>query len=680
MRISYNWLKEYIDIKIKPEELADNLTMAGLEVTSLAKVNNDVIFEMEITPNRPDWLSIIGIAKEVSAVLSKKINIKRSAYFVSAKDETGNKKTTVELYDEDLCPLYTARIIESVQIGPSPKWLRDRIESMGLRSINNVVDITNFCLFELGQPLHAFDFDKLSKNTLIVRRAKNEESIELIDGSSKTLTTDNLVIADNDKPIAVAGIMGAKNTEVTEKTKNILLESAYFNPLSVRRTSRKIGISSESSYRFERGVYIENVFRAQDRATLLIRDICGGKPSKLIIKGKSQAQKNTITITKKYIDDTLGIDIKKATIKKIFNSLECTVKEKKRSVFIVAIPAFRKDLSQPVDLIEEIVRIYGYHNIPDDIPKLVGGERKEFRRKCIEKIQNVAIGCGLNEAITYSMLEKNVAEKFNYTNVEIISIFNPLSKQNECMRTTVLPLLLKSVSYNLNRQNQSVALYEIGNIYYKLGDKFVEKTVLSIALAGFKSYSWDGNKKFNYYDLKGIVEAVLKQFSVNNITFEPSVHTIFMANSQADVLLEGKKIGVLGTFSKELIKSFDIDNEDVYIAEIDLESVFKYAVLDNKFKEIPKFPYVQRDISIIVDEKILANSIASFIKKRESKLIQKVEIIDIYKGEQIPANKQSLAFSITYQDTGKTLTDGEVSKLHESVKTSLMKEFSAQIR
>ena len=483
MKISYNWLKEYVDIKLPADELARVLTMAGLAVESVERIALDHILELEVTANRPDWLSYIGVAREIAALTGKKLKIPVAAESRKPKAKIGIR---IKVEDKKLCPRYTASIIRNVKVGESPAWLKARIEAMGLRPVNNIVDITNFCLFETGEPMHAFDLDKIMGGEVIIRRARSQEKITTIDNVNRLLDNSILVIADTMKPIAIAGLMGGLNTEVTFATKNILLEAAYFDPISIRRASRSLGVSTESSYRFERKVDIENIVRFSDRACGLICEMTGGISGGLVDIGDKKMPRGVVDLKYSRLNKLLGVEIAPARAKKILNSLDLKTKSSSKDGIKLEPPSFRYDLNDEIDLVEEVSRVYGYDNIPATIPNIVEQPKRLPPDMVIaKKISSALTGLGCDEAITYSLISKRDLEMACVAADNVVEIKNPLTSEQEVMRPTLLIGMLKSVLWNINRKTKDLKLFELGNIYLKEpGDKFVEKRLLSIGVAG----------------------------------------------------------------------------------------------------------------------------------------------------------------------------------------------------
>jgi len=677
MKFTYHWLKDFVEIKIPPQKLAELLTMSGLEVTSLKNKDDDWIFEVEVTSNRPDLLSVLGIAREVCAITKSKIkmqkliadSVERLAYSLS------NKKFKINIESKRDCPLYTAKIIKEVKVGPSVDWLKERLELIGCRSVNNVVDITNYVMFSLGQPLHAFDLDKLNGNFICVRRAKEGETITTIDGKSFNLDKDILVIADSQKPIAIAGIMGGKDTEVNFDTKNILLESAKFNPLLIRRMRQKLGLVSESQYRFERDVDIENVIFASFYATYLIENIAKG----VLIGSKNtpykRKRKKIIVFNYGKVDKILGVHIKKEEIKKIFKKLDFKIKELKDKLKI-EIPSFRKDIKEEIDLIEEVSRIWGYDRIPHTFPYIKPLTDLDISQKIIFKLKNLLINQGFFEVINYSLISKQVLKDLKINSLEdLTSIANPLSNQQEILRPLLLAGLLYNVSRNI-RYNEGVLVFEIGKVFEGL-DEFNH---LGLALCGKKVFFKDSGKvedNLNIQHLKGEVQLILENLGIKNFDFvykkEPYLEIGFK------VVVDKEEIGYLGKVDKEVGDNFDIPKKDVFVAELNLDNLRRFVDLNKKYKPLPVYPIVRRDISLAINEKVSLKEVLKRIKEVGFPLLKEVEIIDFYKGSPIPSGFRGITLSCLYY-AQRTLTEEEVDSLHLKIRDILKNEFSVQLR
>jgi phenylalanyl-tRNA synthetase beta chain len=672
MKINYTWLKDYIDIKKSPEETANILTMSGSEVKAIDKIGDDCVMDIEITPNRSDCLSYIGIAREICALTGAEVKMPP----IKAKKRKSSGKTpfTVEIRDKDLCPRYTARLIKGVNVGESPEWLKKKIVSIGLRPVNNIVDITNYVLFELGQPMHAFDYDKIKGKSVIIRRGRTGEKITSIDNVERKLEKDMLVIADQEGPIAVGGVMGGLDTEVADKTRNVLLESAYFDPISVRRTSFKLALMSESSYRFERGVDPGMVLGASDRAALLISTICGGKICELLDKGHKSDEERKVFLRIDRLNKILDLDLKKNYVKDVLSGLGLRATAKK-GVIEVSVPSFRQDIRYEIDLIEEIARIYGYENISMTIPRIVSNpERKSLSWRAREKASAVLTSLGLNEVVTYGLTSKSNMQKFFSSGIlekTIIPVKNYLSFDQEVMRTSLIPGVVNALSWNVNRGIKDLKMFEIGKVYgkdYHYEDYRYEKTNLCVALTGLISADWQRQKNnATFFDLKGMLELVFGKLGLEVGKFEFAM---------PEVSYKGKPVGSISVLDEA---ASDL-KQNVFLAEIDFDALMPSVDLEKKFTEIPKFPSIKRDISLIAGGDVSFAKISAIVEEQSGGLVEKIELFDKYAGKQIPAGQHGLSFRIEYRDKHKTLTSEEVDKIHTAIRNSLAEKLGVTLR
>ncbi len=683
MKISYNWLKCYVDIKMDAQRLAEILTMAGLSVDSVAALADDYIFEIEVTSNRPDCLSVTGIAREVAALTGKRLKIPLQTTDHRPRT-TGCRAVKISVEDKKLCPRYTGRVIENVRVAESPKWLKNKIAAMGMRTVNNVVDITNFCLFELGEPMHAFDLDKISGQTVIVRKARKGEKIITIDGIERKLDETMLVIADKDKPIAVAGVMGALATEVTASTKNILLEAAVFDPVSIRRTARILGISTESSYRFERKVDPEAVLRASDRASGLIAQEAGGAAGKIVDIGGKAAAKKTLVLRYGRLNGLLGVSVPPAKVKDILQSLGFRIRAILKETLTVEIPSFRQDIKAEVDLIEEVARIWGYEKVPLTLPPIPSNqtERVEKERVLAGRIRGILTACGFDEALNLSLLSSKDLESANMLDYDIVSIENPLSAEQEVMRPSLIPGLLKSVAWNINRKARGISLFEIGSVYLESGAKgFTETKRLSMVLSGSSSGSWKtAPQGFSLFDLKGALDALLKELGLEDLELTRAEYPFLSKGASASIDLKGiGPAGCIGEISKETLDGYGI-KQKIYAIELSLEEIFKNSLPRARYKEPPRYPSVTRDVSIIVDKGTENARILGVIKETGGAITANVETVDVYTGKQIPSGKVGFTYRIEYLNPSKTLEDAEVTTLHSSICAALTARLGAELR
>jgi phenylalanyl-tRNA synthetase beta chain len=690
MKVTYNWLKDFVEIKISAKALADKLTMAGLEVTSLEEKDQDFVFEIEVTANRPDCLSVIGIAREVAAVTNSKFKLPQATGHKPQAtghrpQATGHKPAacslqpvSIKIEDKKDCPLYTAKIITDVRVTESPGWLKKRLELVGCRSVNNIVDITNYILFEWGQPLHAFDLAKLANGKIIIRRAKDNERIITIDEETRNLNKDILVIADNKKPIAIAGVMGGKETEVTGNTKNILLEVAVFNPIIVRHARQRLGIQSESSYRFERGIDPSVLELASWQATELIQKTTGARCVLAKRAGAFKRKTKSISLDVSFAQKILGINLGSPSIKKILNNLGFKVKPKTGNL-IVRVPSHRLDVSQDVDLIEEIARVSGYENIPKTKTSLIPQITTDNTRGLVSLIKTTLTGLGLNEVITYSLIDKDLLKEVKAEKLsQPTEILNPLSKEQAVLRPTLIPSLARCVAYNLNQKQDYINIFEIAKTFSETS-KSQEELTLGIALCGTRSFfvSEQGsiNEKIGPWHLKGILEALFRRLGIKDYSLNAAQGPYEIA-----VYVNKEKMGIITGLDKSTLDYLDIKNREVWLLELSLERVLSCADLKKRFTAVPTYPGITRDISLIIKEEIPAKDVLGVIRQKGEPLLCEVKIIDYYKGKQIPQGFRGLTISCLYRSDTRTLTEAEVNPIHALVSSALVERFGAQIR
>jgi len=676
MKVTYNWLKDFVSIKLKPQALADKLTMAGLEVVSLEEKSGDWVFEIEITSNRPDWLSVIGIAREIAAITGSKLKAPDKTPFKAQKGKLADLK--IEIHDKKDCYLYSAKIIEGVKVEASPEWLRKRLESIGCRSVNNIVDITNYILFTFGEPLHAFDLDKLAAGQIIVRRAKSNEKFSAIDGSEKTLNPEILVIADKNKALAAAGIMGGKDSEVGFATRNILLEAAVFNPIVMRRGRQKLGFSTESSYRFERGIDIEIVEPASIAAAALIQEIAGGNCRLAKSSGIPKLKKKSIALDISRMNSVLGTDISLLEAKRDLGNLGFQVKQKAAHNLSVTIPSHRADVNLEVDLIEEVARIFGYDRIPQSLPCVRTQVLLNPQRDFIDLVRQTLVGLGLNEAITYTLTDKSLLESFiGPDEPPAIEILNPLSQDQEILRPHLIPSLARCIAYNLNQKEEYINIFEISHVFS--GDKasVKEGTFLGIGLCGSRAMLMRQGlvrDEVSLLHLKGILESLFMRVGIKDYAFSA-------INAQATAISIGKEpVGLMLKLRKAALDRLQIKNKDVFALELSLEKMFKHVNLDKTFQGLPRYPAIVRDTSIIVREGTAVKELLAAMQEKGQPLLRQARIVDYYQGQQIPPGTKSITISCLYRSDDKTLTEAEINPLHSAVCRVLTERFSAKMR
>jgi phenylalanyl-tRNA synthetase beta chain len=636
---------------------------------------SDSILDLEVTPNRPDCMSVAGVAREVGAVLGRPAKMP-----ASSPDETGepvDASVVVTIDDAELCPRYTARLIRNVEIGPSPEWLVERVQAAGARSINNIVDITNYVMFELGQPLHAFDADTLGKAadgrvSIDVRRARAGEHMTTLDGQERELTSDTLLITDPTGPIALAGVMGGETTEVGEATVNILLESASFLPSSVSHTRRRLSLLSEASARFERGVDPAGCAAALDRAAALMAELAGGEVSPGIVDTYPlHAEPRRLTLRIARLHAILGAAIPAPEAAAILTRLGCEVTVRAGELDVLA-PTFRPDLEREIDLIEEVLRVFGMERIEATLP--AGRERVgELTRpqRWRERIGATLRACGLNETMTYSFADPADVGRLRDVLSEgelMPELLNPMSAEQSVLRRTLLPGLLRSVSYNQRRGVVDVHLYEIGSTYRSaLGRKQPKERAM---VAGVLAGSWhrptwnDAAEPLGFFDAKGVLESLMRDLGAEKFSVREAEHPFLQPGRAADVVLGGEVIGWLGEVHPLVCAEFEA-SAPVTAFELDLASLVRAAKDVKRFTDVPRFPSVELDLALVVDEAISAQRVEQAVRSAGGKLLESVRVFDVYRGKGIDPGKKSVALALTYRASDRTLTAEEVDATHE---------------
>jgi phenylalanyl-tRNA synthetase beta chain len=639
----------------------------------------DFVFDIDLTPNRADCLSILGIAREVAALFDKKL--RKPEISLTEVEEEASSLVKVIIDDPSACPRYSCRIIKNVKIEPSPFWIKRRLMSCGIRSINNVVDVTNYVMLELGHPLHAFDLDLFPQAQVLVRRAKKDESFITLDQVERKLNPEILLITDGKKPVAIAGIMGGLESEVSDYTKNVLLESAYFDPKVIRRGRLFLGIFSESSQRFERGTDPNNVSFAADRSAFLIQKMAKGEVLKNLVDNYPKPISPVkIGLREKRVNQILGTELKREQIKNYLQSLELNVTEEEN--LEVEIPTFRPDLTREIDLIEEIARIYGYDRIKTSLR--AGGNLVTFippEEKLLKKVKEILVGLGFFEVITNNLVDPKSLEKLS-PDKKMLLIQNPLSEDLSALTTTLIYNLLNIVSHNKKRKETQVRIFELNKIFLPKGKGLPqEKYKLTLALSGSNNPVFWGEeeKPVDLFSLKGTVENLLESLSIPLTALVPKENPVFPAGGCFEVRVKDTNLGVLGEVSEDVLADFDIKDR-VYMADLDFETLFSLVPQTQTFQDLPKFPPLDRDIALVLDEQILAGDVIEKIREVGKDLIERLSLFDCYRGKQIPAGKKSLAFAIRYRSKEKTLTDEEVAEVHSKIIELLEKEFNAKLR
>ncbi len=654
----------------------------------LASVLGETIFDLDLTPNRPDLLSILGVAREVAALSGSQVREPSIEY--PNVGPPVKSRTQVDVLEPTLCPRYVAALVENVKIDESPAWLQQRLAAAGMRPINNVVDITNYVMLEMGQPLHAFDFKMLRGGRIIVRRGAVGEKLVLIDGSERDLTPQMLVIADAERAVAVAGVMGGSDTEVSDRTTSILLESANFDAPSIRRTSRELKARTDASIRFEKGLSPQLPATAAQRAVKLIVEICGGRPARDFIDVAASKSKDIrVTLTQERLERVLGVSLPISQVRQVLTSLGFSCRWVPPDHFIVRVPPWRTDVSIPDDVIEEIARIIGYDQLPTsrlrgEIPAVTPQPMLALR----ERVRDVLASAGIQEVINYSLTDLETLRKVlspeDIATKPPLRVANPMSRDFEYARTTLRAALLRSVSANRRAAGPHLALFETGRVYLPRQDDLPEEIEsLCGAVAGRRPNRWGQTAGLSdsvydgiFYDAKAYAENLLAALRVE-ATFRPTSDFCYLPGRTAEIVADGQQIGIVGQVHPRVAGAFDIDT-DVGLFEVDLDALIKHLGDQVHFAPASPYPAVEQDIAIVVPVDVPANEALKII--RNSSLVQSASIFDIYSGPPIPPDRKSLAFSISFQSSSKTLTDSDVQRERDRIISRLKEEVGAELR
>lgn len=713
MKIQLDWLKEYVDIDVSAEEVGHLLTMAGLEIEAqetvmLSDGTKTEVLELNVTPNRGYCLSYFGVAREVAALLDKPFKfIDHEAELEKAwGPDSVEGELTVENREPELCSRYSAMVIENVKPGPSPKWLVDRLTAIGLRPINNIVDITNFVLMEYGQPLHTFDRDLLENSSIVVRRAEKNEAFTSLDGTDLKLGETALVIADANKPVALAGIMGGANSQVTESTRHIVLESACFDSTMVRKGSKKYGLRSDSSIRFERGIDIEGVIRAQARAALLIQELAGG----IIRKGRvdvypSPVPCKMVTLRVSRLNQVLGCSLSPERIKYFLSRLGMKVSGPEAGeTFSVEIPTFRPVLAREIDLIEEVARLNGFDKIEVTSPLTrISPVRLTPKQSAVRRVKDVLNHIGFSEVLTYSFIDAESAGQFksafsrdvagvnrhsgdtegaNGAPSSTISLSNPISAEMGVMRPSLIPGLIQLVVRNLSKGQKQVKVFELGNVFMrgKQGQREEKTAFAALATGTYENDVWkQTGKSYDYFDLKGILDSVVGQMKLK-LTERLAKGKPFMLKGKTVELLAGDQVcGYFGELSPSVIRQYELPRHCV-VFELDFDKLISALPKPVRFVSLPKFPETYRDISILIDKAVASGEVSDRINQVGAPLLRKVELYDHFDGKKIQEGKKSLTYALTFQSADRTLTDEEVNPVFEKIVETLSRQLGATLR
>lgn len=690
MNISYNWLKDLVNIDLTPEETAKKLTSAGLAVEGIHKAENDYVFDIDLTSNRSDCLSHLGIARELAAITNNELRITSDE---NQQPEIENNNL-VAVEAPDLCHRFTARVIRGVKIAQSPEWLVKRLEAVGERSINNVADITNYVMHELGQPMHSFDLNKLAENRIVVRRAKTGETIKTLDEIERKLDETVLAICDAEKPVAVAGVMGGFDSGITEETTDVLLEVAYFQRDNIRRTSRDLKLSTEASHRFERGVDIENLIRASNRATELICTLAGGTAGEFVdvYPTKFTAKKIESKNIQYTVERLTGLEVEESEILKILTALGIDSKLQTSNSRLFTAPSWRHDIAIEEDLVEEIARIVGYDKIGEELPPSLGaGEYQPHELRKYHLRQTLA-ALGFDEAISYSFIdtkhdevyelvpnfvEENAAEKY-------IALQDSIIEGAVRMRPTLVSGLLDSVRTNFNHQQRNLRLYELGKVFSASNDESGlpnERELFALVLTGSETLQNKANplREFTFYDAKGALESAINATNADTLEFTAKDVKHLRKGQSAEIRANGKAVGTIGRLNDEIASGYKF-RQPVFVAEVDLQTILAEKEPAVLYHPLPVFPSIVRDVSVIAKRDLTFAAIKRTIEEQGFELLKRVEFVDLYEGKGMADDEHSITLRFEYRNDERTLRDEEVDEIHKQILGHLESKTGAKQR
>jgi phenylalanyl-tRNA synthetase beta chain len=701
MDISYEWLSELVDSGLTPRGLAERLTMAGLAVDAVKAEGGDSVLEIDLTSNRPDCLSHLGIAREVAALTGAPVRLPD----LTAKNVGGTaaELTSVVIEDADLCPRYAARVVRGVKIGPSPDWLVRRLQAIGQRPINNVADVTNFVMHETGQPLHAFDLAKLAERRVVVRRARAGEKLKTLDGVERELDAQMLVIADAVRAVAVAGVMGGEETEISAATTDVLVESAYFAPQSVRRTSKALGLQTEASYRFERGVDYDGVRRAQDRCVALICELAGGTATADAVDVCPRGiERPFVTLRPRRVEELTGLKVTVGDCVRILTALGFERRDpahggEGEQPLGFVVPTWRNDVSIEEDLVEEVARVYGYEKIEESLPPspvtgeyLAGDRRRRAARQ-------VLAAAGFDEAVSFSFvdesdsLDESGASRFEPVaglqraggEGAFVRLSNPIIEGARLMRPGLLPGLLEATRHNFNHGTRDVRLFETGRVFASGGGEDGRPTeVESLALVLTGEALEEGRaagRPADFFDLKGALEAAADAMRVGGLDFAPGSARHLREGQAARVTLGGAEVGTLGRLSEEAAARYKF-RQPVYVAEVSLTALLGSGERPARYTPLPRYPGVARDVSLVADRRVSYGELRGAVLALGIEECRGVKLVDVYEGASLPEGKRSLTLRVEYRADDRTLRDEEVDLMHARVVSALEGGFGAQLR
>jgi phenylalanyl-tRNA synthetase beta chain len=679
MNISLNWLKDYIELDLSLPDLIEKLNMIGLIVEDWEEKDSDVILDIETYANRPDTLGHLGVARELAAALD--LDLKEQKWPLEEIEQKTSDLADVQIWDDDLCPRYSGMVVKGLQVSPSPEWLRRRIEAVGLKPVNNVVDVTNYVLFATAHPIHAFDLAKISGRKIIIRKATEGEILRSLEDSDISLTPEMLVIADQKKPIALAGIIGGEESSVKESTQDVFIESAFFDPVSIRKTSKKTGISTDASYRFERGADISFPPQAALMAASLLTQL-GGKASKDIVDAYPKPRKEkTVVLRHKRISDLLGVAIDEEFAVRTLASLGFQVEVQQQGVWQVKVPHFRVDVEREADLVEEIARFYGYDKIPASIPPLrVLEPPMEKKRERIDKLRQLLFHNGFDEVINFSFSDPEKEAKLQ-TGKKAIEIRNPISSKASLLKTTLLGGLLENIVWNKNRGAEGVHLFEIANVYFWQNETNREQLTLALASTGpVGPVQWRReSEETGFFRVKGTLESLLAYSRHEPFSFKEEGYSFFEQKFSLALIFKEETVGYCGLLKKNLLDFYSL-KDPVWAAELNLALLFKKQPYSFEYIPVARFPSITRDVSFIADQSVDYQDIKETVEKLKIPNLKEFNLYDRFSGSSIPKGKISLSVRFVFRHPQRTLLAKEVDVFQEKIINSLVTKFKFRLR
>lgn len=679
MRISLNWLRDYIDVELPLPSLLDKLNTIGLMVDYWEERNGDVILEIDTYPNRPDTLGHLGIARELAAAL--KLPLKERNWPLVETEERTSNLVDVQTWDEELCPRYCGIIVRNIQVAPSPEWLRKRIEAMGLKPINNVVDVTNYVLFSTAHPIHAFDLAKIRGRKVIIRRAKNSKVLRSLEDKDISLSSEMLVIADEGKPIALAGVIGGLETGVTGATRDVFIESACFDPVSVRKASKKTGISTDASYRFERGADVSFPPKAAMMAASLLTQFGGSATREIVDVYPKPRKTKTVVLRHNRLCEFLGLEVDEGFILESLSRLGIELSPQQKGIWQARIPHWRVDLEREEDLIEEVARFYGYDKIPAAIPPLKVLEPPlDQKRKKLDKLRCLLFNQGYDEVLNFSFSDPEKEAVFQ-TGRRPVEIRNPVSSKASILKTQLLGGLLENIAWNRNRDADGVHIFEVGNIYFRQNEIIREELTLELATTGLidPAHWQKKSEETDFFHLKGTIEALMSQLRYEPFSFQEEKHPFFEPDCSLALTFKEEKVGGCGRLKKKLLDSYGL-KEPVWAAEVSLAALFAKQPQPFLFAPLARFPSVSRDISFLVDRSVSYQAVKDAVEELSIPYLKEFGLVDLFRGGSIPESKVSLLVRFLYVNPQRTLLAEEVAGCEQKIIEALRAKFNIQLR